>query len=59
MVDKSNGKFLKVVCSRCRHGQIVFGKSATKVKCFRCNKLLLKTRGGKMRVRTVVREVFP
>lgn len=56
--DKARAKFVEVVCHRCGNKQIVFGKSSTKVKCNSCNKLLVKTGGGKSRIKTFVREVF-
>ena len=58
MVRDSHGKFLQVVCSRCRNKQVIFGKCSTRVKCFKCNKLLVGVSGGKVRIRTMVKEVF-
>lgn len=55
---ESKGKFLRVVCVRCGNSQIVFGKSSTRVKCGKCNKLLVKVSGGKVRIRTMVRRVL-
>ena len=57
MTDKEKGKFLEVVCHRCGNKQTIYGKSSTNVKCNKCNKLLVKTGGGKARIRTIVREV--
>lgn len=51
-------KFLKVKCPRCGHNQIVFGKSSTNVKCIKCNKLLVKTTGGKARIKALVKAVM-
>ncbi|MBU0760611.1 MAG: 30S ribosomal protein S27e [Nanoarchaeota archaeon] len=51
-------RFVRVVCPRCGNKQIVFGKSSMKVKCVSCNRLLVKTRGGKIRIRAWVREVL-
>ena len=53
-----NGKFLEVICRRCGNKQIVYGKSTTDVKCLKCNKLLVKTGGGKARIVTFVRRVL-
>ena len=55
---KGSGKFLKVVCVRCRNKQVIYGKSSTNVKCLKCNKLLVKPRGGKTRIKTLIEEVL-
>ena len=52
------GKFLKIICPRCRKLQIVFGKSATRIKCVKCNKLLVKNTGGKTKVKAMVTEIL-
>lgn len=49
---------MKVICAKCGNKQIVFGKASTRVKCLKCNKLLLKNGGGKSQIRTFVREVL-
>jgi len=54
----TESKFLKVCCPRCRNEQIIYGKSSVKVKCEKCNKLLVKTTGGKTKVRAKVKEVI-
>lgn len=54
--DKS--KFLRVSCPRCKHQQIIFGKSTMLIKCERCNYLLLKTKGGKAQVRAAVKRIL-
>jgi len=51
-------KFLKIACPRCRTKQVIFGKSSIKVKCQKCNYLLVKTRGGKAKIRAPVREIY-
>jgi len=58
MVSELRGKFVRVVCPRCKNNQVVFGKCTTVVKCTKCNKLLVKNTGGKTRIRAVVRKVF-
>lgn len=55
---EDKGKFLEVACGRCGVKQILFGKSSTKVKCEKCNKLLVKTGGGKIKIKSVVKEVL-
>lgn len=51
-------KFLKVMCPRCKSGKIIFGKSSIEVKCSECNYLLVKSSGGKAKVRAKVKEVL-
>jgi small subunit ribosomal protein S27e len=58
MVNDPESKFVRVVCTRCGNNQILFGKGSTRVKCTKCNKLLVEPRGGKTRIRTMVKEVF-
>ena len=57
-MDNPKGRFLRVVCKRCGNNSVVFGKSSIKVKCDKCNKLLLKTNGGKIKIKTLIREVL-
>jgi small subunit ribosomal protein S27e len=52
------GKFVRVRCVRCGNEQVIFGKSSTRVKCGKCNKLLVRVGGGRVRIRAVVREVL-
>ena len=54
----AKGRFLKISCPRCRHRQTIFGKSSVKVKCEKCNYLLVKTNGGKARIRAPIKEVL-
>jgi len=51
-------KFLKIICPRCKTLQITFGKASTRVKCQSCNKLLLKTGGGKARIKAQIKEII-
>ena len=51
-------KFIKVRCPKCKNEQIVFGKSASHVKCLVCEKILAEPTGGKTRVRARVLEVL-
>ena len=55
---KNKGKFLKIACPRCYNNQIIFGKAATDIKCDKCNKLLIKTTGGKAKVKAKVKQVY-
>ena len=58
MVRSDKGRFVKVICFRCGNNQIVYGKASTNVKCFKCNKLLVKSSGGKTKIKTLVSEVL-
>jgi small subunit ribosomal protein S27e len=58
MKTNPKSKFIKVVCSKCKNEQIVFGKSASVVKCLVCEKVLAEPTGGKTRVRARVLEVL-
>ncbi|MDO8459787.1 MAG: 30S ribosomal protein S27e [Nanoarchaeota archaeon] len=58
MESSSKSRFLKVKCPRCANHQVIFGKSTTKVKCKKCNKLLVRSTGGKTKIKASVYEVF-
>ncbi|MBI2452204.1 30S ribosomal protein S27e [Candidatus Pacearchaeota archaeon] len=58
MIENKKGRFLEIVCPRCKNAQIVFGKSATRIKCVRCNKLLTKVTGGKTKIKAMVKKVL-
>ncbi|MEK6893728.1 MAG: 30S ribosomal protein S27e [Nanoarchaeota archaeon] len=55
---EQKGKFLKIACPRCKQKQIVFGKSSMQIKCSKCNHLLTRTRGGKTKIKAIVKEVL-
>ena len=55
---ENKSKFIKVQCPECRSEQITFGKSSTKVKCQNCKKVLIKTRGGRAKVKAKITEVL-
>lgn len=57
-VKEPKSKFIKVRCPKCKNEQIIFGKSASKIKCLVCDKLLALPGGGKTRVRARVLEVL-
>jgi len=58
MSEGLRGKFLRVVCTRCGNRHVLYGKCVTKIKCAKCNRLLVKTTGGKTVVRALVKDVF-
>ena len=51
-------KFIKVRCPKCKNEQIMFGKTATKVDCLVCGKVVAEPSGGKSRVKARVLEVL-
>ena len=51
-------KFIKVRCPKCKNEQIIFGKSASKIKCLVCSNILATPGGGKTRVKARVLEVL-
>jgi small subunit ribosomal protein S27e len=57
-MKKPHTKFLKIACPRCKCPQIIFSKSATMIKCVRCNKRLIDTTGGKTRLRAPVKQIW-
>ena len=57
-IKEPTSKFVKVRCPKCKNEQIIFGKSVLKIKCLICNKLLIKTTGGKSRIKAPVEEVL-
>ena len=58
-IRRIKSKFLKIKCPRCKSNYIVFGKATSIIKCAKCNKLLVKTTGGKAKVKAPVKEVLP
>ena len=55
---RTESKFLKVICSKCKNEQIVFNKAASSVKCLVCGLELAETRGGKAKIKAKVIQVF-
>jgi len=51
-------KFLELKCPRCNNIQTSFGKASTWVKCKSCNRLLIKPRGGKAKIKAQIRKVM-
>ncbi len=57
-VREPESKFIKLRCPKCKNEQIVFGKSASTVKCLVCEKVIAEPTGGKTRVKARVLEVL-
>lgn len=58
MNKETKSRFIKVRCNNCKNEQIVFGKSASKVKCLVCGEDLLESTGGKSKLKARVLEVL-
>lgn len=58
MIKEPTSKFIKVRCPKCKNEQIIFGKSASKIHCLVCDKILAEPTGGKTRVKARVLEVL-
>ena len=58
LIPYPKSRFLRVKCLNCGNQQIIFGCSATDVKCLVCGKLLLQSTGGKARILTKILEVL-
>lgn len=56
MTTKS--KFVKVRCAKCKNEQIIFGNTASTVKCLVCDKDLAYPTGGKAKISARVLEVL-
>jgi len=57
--DKTNkSKFLRINCPRCGNPNTIFGKASMKIKCAKCNKLLVKTTGGKTIIKARIRRIY-
>jgi small subunit ribosomal protein S27e len=57
-IKESNSKFIKVRCPKCKNEQIVFGKSASKIKCLVCEKVIAEPSGGKTKIKSRILEVL-
>jgi len=55
---KTNSKFLKISCPRCDKKHVIYGRATLKIKCEKCNKLLIKSSGGKSQIRAKVRKIL-
>ena len=54
---KTNSKFAKVTCPKCKNEQIIFGKASNKVACLVCNQELAEPTGGKSKIKARILEV--
>jgi small subunit ribosomal protein S27e len=55
---KTESKFLKVTCSKCKNEQIIFNKASSRVKCLVCGAELSEPTGGKAKIKAKVIQVY-
>ena len=55
---RTESKFLKVTCSKCKNEQIIFNKASSKVKCLVCESELAEPTGGKAKIKSKVIQVY-
>lgn len=48
------GRFLKVICNKCRASQVVYGKASTIVKCLKCGAIIAEPRSSKAKIKARV-----
>jgi len=58
IIPKSESKFLKVICDKCKNEQIIFNKASSNVKCLVCGTELADSTGGKAKIKSKVIQVF-
>ncbi len=58
MLKEPTSKFVKIRCPKCRNEQITFGKSASKVNCLVCGKVLVEPTGGKSKIKARILEIL-
>ena len=58
MKTEPTSRFIKIRCPKCKNEQIIFGRSASEVKCLVCGKTLAEPTGGKTRIKARVLEVL-
>ena len=57
-MEEPTSKFIKVRCPKCKNEQIIFGKSATRINCLVCDKVLADSTGGKSKIKSRILEVL-
>jgi len=55
---KTDSKFLKLTCSKCKNEQIVFNRATSNVKCLVCGSELAEATGGKAKIKSKVLQVY-
>jgi len=57
-IRKTDSKFLKITCSKCKNEQIIFNKATSNVKCLVCGSELAEATGGKAKIKAKVLQVY-
>jgi small subunit ribosomal protein S27e len=55
---QEKSKFLKIRCPGCKKTHMTFGKASTWVKCGNCNKLLTRPKGGKAKIKAIIKKII-
>ncbi len=58
MKTNTNYGFVKIKCHECGHEMTIFGKSATEIKCTKCNEVVSVPRGGKSAIKAEILELL-
>ncbi|MCD6575537.1 MAG: 30S ribosomal protein S27e [Nanoarchaeota archaeon] len=58
LISYPKSRFIKVKCNKCKNEQIIFGKSASEIKCLVCGNVLAIPTGGKTKIKAKVLEVL-
>ncbi len=58
MNNEPKSKFIKVRCPKCKNEQIIFGKSASLIKCLVCSTELAVPTGGKTKINAKILEIL-
>ncbi|MBI2106549.1 30S ribosomal protein S27e [Candidatus Woesearchaeota archaeon] len=58
MIKEPTSKFIKVRCVKCKNEQIIFGKSASEIKCLVCSNIMASPSGGKTKIKAQILEVL-
>jgi small subunit ribosomal protein S27e len=57
-LKETKSKFVKVRCPKCKNEQIIFGKSASNIKCLVCENEIAEATGGKTKIKARILEVL-
>ncbi|MEM4638128.1 MAG: 30S ribosomal protein S27e [Candidatus Woesearchaeota archaeon] len=57
-IKETTSRFIKVRCPKCKNEQIIFGKSASKVLCLVCGRVIASPTGGKAKIKARILEVL-
>lgn len=58
LTRKTQSKFLKVECPKCKAHNVVFGKATSTPSCMVCGEILAYPTGGKSRINGKILEIY-